>query len=104
MYVLDGEVMFNELPPYFEKSSSRHSIKVAYKNSPVPCHDQQQIHLPYLMESKLRSESQLVQEKVIKDLCYAYFDYPLSVPVAGSEDRQSLHPKRRSEELAHIET
>jgi hypothetical protein len=72
MYVLDGEVMFNELPPYFEKEKKNiiktQNQKIKIQNAPVLCHDLQQTHLLYLQESSLRSESRLVYGKVMKDM------------------------------------
>ena len=62
MYVLDGEVMLNVLPSYFEKIIKTETKYTQEKNSPVPCHDQQQIHLLYLLKPSLRSP--LDQEKV----------------------------------------
>ena len=77
MYVLDGEVMVNEVRPLlgwpcFERSS-RHRNKV-YKNSPVPCPDQQQIHLLYLMGPSLISTLALEKVMVPWKVCYAYLD------------------------------
>ena len=83
MYVLDGEVMFNELSPCSERSS-RYRNQV-YKSSRVRCHDQQQIHLHYPLEPRLRSP--LVHEKVMvlwKDMPTLIFHYQWQVLKTGN--------------------
>ena len=78
MYVLDGEVMVNEVRPLlgwpcFEKDHQDTETKYT-KNSPVPCPDQQQIHLLYLMGPSLISTLALEKVMVPWKVCYAYLD------------------------------